>query len=110
MPMTDENPAASLSAREVYQLLKDIALGEREMAAAGAQRWSASYCGSLPVRVDGWRLSVFFEAGELGYCSECLAPDGRSGSVDSWGRYGTDPIQLLSRWEREELERKLRAL
>ncbi|MGY4534393.1 hypothetical protein ACVW0Y_003532 [Pseudomonas sp. TE3786] len=99
-----------LSAREVYQLLKDIALGEREISRSGAQRWNASYCGSLPVWVDGWQLSVFFEAGELGYCAECVASDGRVGSVDSWGRYGTDPIQLLSRWEREQLERKLQAL
>jgi hypothetical protein len=100
----------SLSAREAYQLLKDIALGLRVMTRVGEQRWSTSHCGPMPIDVDGWRLTLFNEGGEPGYCVECTAPDGRSASVQRWGRHGTDPVQLLSRWEREQLERLLQGL
>ncbi|MEN0106501.1 MAG: hypothetical protein AAGC84_08755 [Pseudomonas sp.] len=101
---------ADLRAREAYQLLKDIAMGERQLTRAGAQGWTDNDCGVVPLQVDGWQLSLFNEEGELGYCAACIAPDGRLGTQESWGRFGNDPVQLLSRWEREQLERLLRAL
>ncbi|MEK1941601.1 MAG: hypothetical protein AAAB16_14625 [Pseudomonas sp.] len=96
-------PNTALSAREVYQLLKDIALGVRLARRAADKR----RCGGISILVDGWRLTLFKEDGQLDHCAECVAPDGRVSSIDSWHRHGTDPIQLLSRWEREELERLL---
>lgn len=99
-----------VSAREAYQLLKDIALGVRTMTCAGEPRWRDSHCAAVPLTVDGWRLTLFNDGGEPGHCVECIAPDGRAGSMDSWGRHGTDPLQLLSRWEREQLELKLSGL
>jgi hypothetical protein len=100
----------ALSAREAYQLLKDIALGVRQMSRAGEQGWAAIHCGPMPIRVEGWQLTLFNDGNELGYCVECIAPDGRVGTVESWGRFGSDPVQLLSRWERQELERLLQVL
>ncbi len=100
----------ALSARDVYQLLKDIALGVRSMRRAGELSWREIGSGSMPILVDGWRLTLFNDGGELDHCAGCVAADGRMSSIDSWGRYGTDPIQLLSRWEREELERLLSKL
>ncbi len=92
-----------LSAREVYQLLKDIALGVR-VARRAADEISS---GGISILVDGWHLTLSKEDGQLDHCAECVAPDGRASSIDSWHRHGSDPLQLLSRWEREELERLL---
>ncbi|WP_429385987.1 DUF7693 family protein [Pseudomonas sp. YL-218 TE3947] len=41
---------------------------------------------------------------------DCRTPDCRVGTVEDWQRYGTDPVELLSGWEREQLERLLNAL
>ena len=36
--------------------------------------------------------------------------DGREGALDSWQRYGTDPVSLLSTWELAQIERLLTKL
>lgn len=64
----------------------------------------------MPVEIDGWRQALFNDSDCLDYCEECRAPDGRTGSLETWQRYGTDPVDLLSGWEREQLERLLNAL
>lgn len=100
----------TLTAREVYQLLKDIALGVRVMSKVGELTWAERQGASLSILVDDWRLTLFNESGGLGHCAACVAPDGRVGQFESWGRFGADPTQLLSQWERTQLERMLREL
>lgn len=66
--------------------------------------------GHIPVAVDGWYLTLFNDGGTLDFCEDCKSPDGRVGTIETWQRYGTDPAELLSCWEREQLERLLNAL
>ncbi|MGF6457873.1 hypothetical protein ABIA55_003337 [Pseudomonas frederiksbergensis] len=105
----DLNITSPLIAREVYQVLKDVALGTRTMARASNQSWNEIYDGRIAVAVDGWQLTLFNDGGTLDYCEVCRSPDGRVGTVEDWQRYGTDPVELLSGWEREQLERLLNA-
>jgi hypothetical protein len=85
-------------------------MGERVMSKTGAPKWAEINGSSLPIVVDGWQLTLFNEEGDLAYCAACVAPDGRAGTFENWGRFGADPTQLLSQWERAQLEQKLRAL
>lgn len=100
----------ALSAREVYQILKDVALGVHSMRNTSEQSWSEVHCGKVPLDIDGWKITLYNNCGSLDYCDACLSPEGRAGSFEEWGRFGTEPTQLLSRWEREQLEKKLQAL
>ncbi|MGS0738109.1 MAG: DUF7693 family protein [Pseudomonas sp.] len=43
--------------------------------------------------VYGWVITLFNDCDSLDYCA---APDGRSGSFESWSRFGTDPVSSLS--------------
>lgn len=99
-----------LTAREVYQLLRDIALGVRLLRKAGQRGWSGEGSGAVALDVEGWRLVLYNELGHLDHCSECTSPEGRRGDHERWARFGTDPTQLLSQWERGQLERLLQAL
>ena len=99
-----------LTSRDVYQVLKDVALGTRIMHRASLQTWNEVYNGLMTVEIDGWQLTLFNDGGTLDYCEDCRAPDGRVRTIEDWQRYGTDPVELLSGWEREQLERLLNAL
>ena len=103
------NTTSPLTARDVYQVLKDVALGTRIMRRTSSQSLSEIYNGLMPVEIDGWRLTLFNDGGTLDYCEVCRSPDGRVGTAEDWQRYGTDPVELLSGWEREQLERLLNA-
>lgn len=104
------NTKPALTAREVYQVLKDVALGTRIMHRASQQTWNEIYNGLMIVEIDGWHLTLFNDSDTLDYCEDCRSPDGRIGSLETWQRYGTDPVELLSAWEREQLERLLSVL
>ncbi|MGF6458058.1 DUF7693 family protein [Pseudomonas frederiksbergensis] len=101
------NTNSPLTALEVCQVLTDVALGTRIMTRAS---WSEIYHGLMTVEIDGWLLTLFNDNGTLDYCDDCRTPDGRIGSLETWQRYGTDPVKLLSGWEREQLERLLNEL
>jgi hypothetical protein len=104
------NTNSPLTARDVYQVLKDVALGTRTMTRTSSQSWSEIYHGLMPVEIDGWHLTLFNDCDTLDYCEYCMSPDRRVGSLETWQRYGTDPVELLSAWEREQLECLLNAL
>ena len=44
-----------LTAREVCQVLKDVALGKRIMMRSTIQSWNEIYHGLIPVQIDGWQ-------------------------------------------------------
>lgn len=88
--------------REVAQVLRDIALGVREMHRAGLGPW-----GELRVVVDDWVLELACDSDGLSHCQHCTAPDGRVGATEHWQRYGTGPVNLLSTWELQQLNRLL---
>lgn len=102
--------ALPLTAREAYQVLRDIALGTRTMRRLGTQSWVEIYCGQMTVETDDWVITLYNDCDTLDYCDSCYNPDGRAYIFDSMQQYGTDPIELLSTWEHAQLENLLRAL
>ncbi len=99
-----------LTAREVCQVLRDIALQTRVMRRVETQASASTLEQTVTIEVDGWVLDLSTADGALAYCQYCQAPDGRAGSCETWQRYGSDPVQWLSTWELEQVRRLLIAL
>jgi hypothetical protein len=104
------NTTSPLTAREVCQVLADVALGKCIMTRGSIQSWNEIYHGLMPVEIDGWQLTLFNDCDTLDYCEYCRSPDGRVGTLELWQREGSDPVELLSASEREQLEELLAAL
>lgn len=92
-----------LTAREVCQCLRDAALGVLSLRPVE----EPGDTGLVSVEVEGWRLRLDFEGGRLHHCERARAPDGREGNLETWQRYGTNPVNLLSTWELAQIERLL---
>ncbi|MFK9083450.1 hypothetical protein [Pseudomonas neuropathica] len=88
-----------LIAREVYQQLRDAALGLRPLKRLDEQP------GPIQVDIEGWRLSLDVDDTHLHHCLYCQSADGRA--FDGVPRFGTDPVSLLSTWELAQIERLL---
>ncbi|MBV4488474.1 hypothetical protein HU727_023075 [Pseudomonas sp. SWRI153] len=95
---------ASLSAREVCQRLREAALGVLEFDIGEVMPES----GLIAVEIEGWRLLLDFAEGRLHHCEHARNRAGDEASLDTWQRYGTDPVSLLSTWELAQIERLLR--
>lgn len=93
----------ALTAREVYQQLRDAAQGIRSFKRID----DACESGHVQVDIDGWRLTLDVDAGHLRHCLHGQCPDGREYAFDSGQRFGTDPVSLLSTWELAQIERRL---
>ncbi|EST14464.1 hypothetical protein EDP1_1411 [Pseudomonas putida S610] len=99
----------SLTPREVYQILRDIALGIRDLQRVSDLRWAEIACGSMTVQADGWTLTLCNEEGALDHCSCCSSPDGRVYLFDTHHPYGTNPVAFMSTWEHAQVLRLLGA-
>ncbi|MBF8659935.1 DUF7693 family protein [Pseudomonas putida] len=97
----------SLAPREVYQILRDIALGIRDLQRVSEPSWAEMACGSITVQADGWVLTLCNENGALDHCIRCSSPDGRTYQFDACQPYGTNPVVFLSTWEHAQLLRLL---
>lgn len=95
--------ARTVSTREAYQLLKDVALEVRQLkpVSAGDEQ--------IVVDIDGWQFTLSTRGTALDCCLRCIAPDNTQGSLDTWQRYGTNPLDLMSLWERTQLQRLVHA-
>jgi len=109
-PEDDSRPTSLLTAHEVSQVMKEAALSKRIMRRNSIQSWNEIYHGLMTVEINDWALTLFNDCDTLDYCEYCRSPDGRVGTLELWQREGTDPVELLSAWEREQLERLLAAL
>jgi probable phosphoglycerate mutase len=105
-----KNPSGILTAREVCQVLREVIFERRTMTKVGAQTWDEVYACHFIVDVEGWRITLYNDCDELDYCEECVSPDGRRWRFDPGDRFGTDPVALLSTWEHQTLERRLKTL
>lgn len=94
---------ALLTARDVCQRLREAALGVLSLRAAK----KPGDAGLVTVDIEGWQLLLDFEGGRLHHCEHCRCPDGREGTLATWQRYGTNPVNLLSTWELVQVERLL---
>ncbi|HDS1737638.1 hypothetical protein [Pseudomonas sp. BP8] len=90
------------TSREVYQCLRDAALGVHPLLVCARHG-----DGQVEVRSAGWQLTLCFDSEGLAHCLACRSPQGVDGNVGAWQRYGTNPVELLSIWERTQLERLL---
>lgn len=88
----------------------DVVLGKRLMMQSSIQSWNEIYYGLMPLEIDGWQLTLFNDCDTLDCCECSRSPDGRVWTLELWQRDGSDPVDLLSAWEREQLERLLAAL
>lgn len=91
-------------------MLRDIALGVRTMRRLGQKSWTEMDCGLITVEGDGWVITFYIDCDTLDYCDSCYGPDGQAYIFDSAQRFGTDPVELLSTWERAQLEKLLSGL
>jgi len=96
IPLPSTLSMSTLTPREVYQQLRDAALGLRPLRRVGDE-----------VDIEGWRLTLDFDGVHLHHCLYCRSADGRKGSLGHWPR-DTDPVSLLSTWELAQIERLLR--
>lgn len=92
----------SLSARDAYQCLRNVALGVHQLEVAARREG-----GLVDVGIQGWQLTLALDTEGLAHCVHCQAPDGEQSGLEHWQRYGTNPTDLLSLWERTQLERLL---
>jgi hypothetical protein len=92
-----------LTAREVYQQLRDAALCLRPLQRLDEQ----TEPGLVQVDIEGWHLSLDIHGVRLRNCVCCHSADGRV--FDGGQRFGTDPVSLLSTWELAQIERLLAA-
>ena len=63
--------------------------------------------GLIDIEIDGWRLTVQVDAEGLVQCLRCQTGEGGDADLSDWPRYGTNPTDLLSIWERGRIEQLL---
>ncbi|WLH54617.1 hypothetical protein PSH62_13650 [Pseudomonas tolaasii] len=63
----------------------------------------------MTFEADGWTITFYKEAGSLRTWESCYSPDGRAYAFTSSQPYSTNPVELLSVWEHQALERLLAA-
>ncbi|MGI3129998.1 DUF7693 family protein [Halopseudomonas pachastrellae] len=97
----------TVSAREVYQLFRDVALQQKTLLPDVGPHWCDVDTGTVWVRIDQHRIALFKDAGQLHHCLRCELDDGRVAEQQAWDSPGTDPLELLSVWERTQLLRAL---
>jgi len=94
--------SASLNTRAIYQSLRNAALGVHHLEV------SARRDGALvDVDIQGWQMTLALDPEGLAQCISCQSPDGQQAGTEDWQRYGTNPVDLLSLWERTQLEKLL---
>jgi hypothetical protein len=64
----DLNTTSPLISREVYLVLRDVALGSRTMKRACSQSWNEIYHGLMPVETAGSLLTLINDCDTLDYC------------------------------------------
>ncbi|WP_422631525.1 DUF7693 family protein [Pseudomonas capeferrum] len=85
--------SGTVSTREAYQRLRDAALGVHAL--------------QISATIEGWQMTLAVDAEGLAHCVHCQAPNGDQAGLEDWYRYGTNPADLLSLWERTQLETRL---
>ncbi|WP_415264827.1 hypothetical protein [Pseudomonas serbica] len=99
--------AKPLTAREAYQVLRDLALGVRTMRRLGEKSWTEMYCGMMTVEADGWVITFYNDCDTLDCCESCYSPGDRAYIFNSSQQFGTEPVELLSTWEHAQIEKML---
>ncbi|WP_430962759.1 DUF7693 family protein [Pseudomonas juntendi] len=99
----------ALTAREVSQVLREAALGDRPFRRVGHQMSELATAGMFTIDIEGWVITFSIDIEQLVQCYSCFSPDGRSYDFQSPLNKDTDPIALLMPLELEQLEALLSA-
>lgn len=91
-------------------MLRDIALGICTMRRLGTKSWSDISSGQMTIEANGWVITLYNDRDTLDYCDSCYSPDGRAYILASMQQFGTDPVELLSTWERAQLKTLLSSI
>ncbi|MCE0779000.1 DUF7693 family protein [Pseudomonas sp. NMI542_15] len=94
--------SGSLNSRAIYQSLRNAALGVHHLQVSARRDG-----GLVDVDIQGWQLALAVDTEGLAHCISCRCPDGHQAGIEEWQRYGTNPVDLLSLWERTQLEKLL---
>ncbi|AJQ51214.1 hypothetical protein N805_09475 [Pseudomonas putida S13.1.2] len=86
----------------MYQSLRNAALGVYHLKVSARREG-----GLVDVDIQGWHLTLALDAEGMAHCISCQSPDGQQAGTEDWQRYGTNPVDLLSLWERTQLEKLL---
>lgn len=100
--------SAAIPVDEVVALLRRAIAGEVPLRLSdSAMPWS--YWNNIDFKIGDWTICFFNDCGELDYCDNAIAPDGRKADYDDWcgGELWRDPITELSSEERHALEQML---
>jgi hypothetical protein len=106
----NDDALPSLTARDVCQVLRDVTFGRYAMTKIESPSRGEVDTGRFSVGIEGWRVTFHRDGGQLDWCEACADPEGRRWSFDAGDRFGTDPLSLLSTWERGTLEQLLGCL
>lgn len=63
--------------------------------------------GQVCIDIEGWRLTLLLDSEGLDRCLACRTPWNVHADLNDWPRYGTNPVDSLSVWERQRLEERL---
>jgi hypothetical protein len=96
-------PTVGLTGEEVADLFRRVILRELKIIAIG-NSWKQVYAGNVRVRIDGYEFVIFNDCDELDYVDSAAAPDGRRGDFDGWSESNSEPVSLLTKYERSRLE------
>jgi len=88
-----------MNTRAVYQCLRDAALGIHALSIEGRHEQ-----GLVDIAINDWQLTLAVDSEGLAQCVHCTAPHGEQAGLEDWQRYGSNPCDLLSLWERTQLE------
>ena len=94
--------SSTLNSRAIYQSLRNAALGVHHLEVSARREGDL-----VDVDIQGWQLTLALDAEGLAQCISCRSPDGLQAGTEDWQRYGTNPVDLLSLWERTQLEKLL---
>lgn len=81
---------------EIADVLRQAIRGEFPVTMISPSNWQNS-SGDIPFLMNGWRIEIFADVGEVDYVSTARAPDGRTGDFDDWNtQWGEDGEVLVS--------------
>lgn len=86
---------------EIAELFRKVIRGEASIVPDNWS-WDWVWCGNFYCTIDGYKVVIFNDCGELDYVDSATAPDGRTGDFDHWEH--DQPVELLTGEESGAME------
>jgi len=95
-------PDDQVGVAEAVALLRRVISGEVRIRLARPWREVIHTLGQF--EIDGWKLIAFKRSHGVKYLDSAVAPDGRTGTYDSWEAREGNPVHLLADDEQDRLD------